>query len=144
MWWDKFKNFVKKTREISTSVDNLTAYPDLTASLKEISDKMNQMSSSLDSNKQDLKDLSHKMDDFDKELVKIKDGLQMELFSSLQLLHQRLKAQRYATVEDKMEAKRYYDQIHNLGKDGWSQKYYDEIIDLPESKADYYKNLNSN
>lgn len=105
---------------------------------------MNQISSSLDSNKQDLKDLSHKMDDFDKELVKIKDGLQMELFSSLQLLHQRLKVQRYATVEEKMEAKRYYDQIHNLGKDGWSQKYYDEIIALPESKADYYKNLNSN
>jgi hypothetical protein len=40
-----------------------------------------------------------------------------------------------------MEAKLYYEQIHILGKDGWSKKYYDEIISLPESKEEYYKSL---
>jgi hypothetical protein len=35
----------------------------------------------------------------------------------------------------------YYTQIHNLGKDGWSQRYYDEIIAMPESREDYWKTL---
>ena len=26
-----------------------------------------------------------------------------------------------------MELKSYYDEIHRLGKDGWSEKYYKEI-----------------
>ena len=75
------------------------------------------------------------------EIAKIKDGLQMELFGSLQALHIRLKEQHYATLDQKREAHLYYTQIHNLGKDGWSQRYYDEIIAMPESREEYWKTL---
>lgn len=67
----------------------------------------------------------------------------MELFGSLQALHQRLTNQRYATPEQKHEAQLYYEQIHKLGKDGWSQKYIDDIVEMPESKQEYWKSLNS-
>ena len=77
----------------------------------------------------------------DGEIAKIKDGLQIELFGSLQVLHARLMEQHYATVEQKREAYLYYAQIHNLGKDGWSERYYQEIIKMPESREEYWKQL---
>lgn len=70
----------------------------------------------------------------------IKDGLQVELFESLQQLHDRLQTKRWASVEEKQDAKRYYDQIHNLGKDGWSERYYQAIIQMPESREELYAN----
>ena len=77
----------------------------------------------------------------DGEIAKIKDGLQIELFGSLQVLHARLMEQHYATIEQKREAYLYYTQIHNLGKDGWSERYYQEIIKMPESREEYWKQL---
>lgn len=72
------------------------------------------------------------------EVCILKEGLQVELFESLQNLYERLSAKRWASPEEKQDAKRYYDQIHNLGKDGWSQRYYDAIIALPESREEMY------
>lgn len=76
------------------------------------------------------------------EINKIKDGLQIELFGSLQALHARLFEQHYATQSQKREAELYYNQIHNLGKDGWSFQYYNEILHMPESREEYWKQLN--
>ena len=87
-------------------------------------------------------ELSTKIQELDGEIVKIKDGLQLELFGSLQALHARLKEQKFATPEQKREAELFYTQIHNLGKDGWSELYYREIIAMPESREDYWKALN--
>ena len=84
------------------------------------------------------------MNTLEGEIAKIKDGLQIELFGSLQALHTRLMDQHYATIDQKREAELYYTQIHNLGKDGWSQKYYDEIIIMPESREEYWKQLSEN
>lgn len=78
------------------------------------------------------------MKEIKSEVGVLKEGLQVELFESLQQLHDRLQAKRWASVEEKQDAKRYYDQIHNLGKDGWSQRYYDAIIKMPESREELY------
>lgn len=91
-----------------------------------------------------MNNISGRMNALEGEIAKIKDGLQIELFGSLQALHTRLMEQHYATVEQKREAELYYTQIHNLGKDGWSQKYYDEIIIMPESREEYWKQLSEN
>ena len=72
-------------------------------------------------------------------IIGIKDGLQIELFGSLQALHTKLIEQHYATAQQKTEAKLYYTQIHNLGKDGWSEQYYQEIMELPESREEYWR-----
>lgn len=79
-----------------------------------------------------------KMDAVTKEIGIMKEGLQVELFESLQQLHDRLQNKRWASLEEKQDAKRYYDQIHNLGKDGWSERYYKEILELPESREELY------
>lgn len=87
--------------------------------------------------------LTGKIDTMQGEINKIKDGLQIELFGSLQALHKHLKEEKhYATIDDKREAQLFYTQIHNLGKDGWSQKYYNEIMAMPESREEYWKTLN--
>lgn len=91
-----------------------------------------------------MNNISGRMNTLEGEIAKIKDGLQIELFGSLQALHTRLMEQHYATVEQKREAELYYTQIHNLGKDGWSQRYYDEIIIMPESREEYWKQLSEN
>lgn len=164
--WEKFIQKVKGIGNFFTGISNLASYPDVQKQIEDVETKtqgqindfhksvsdtfsnvasqMTNIQLSLEANKEAMNGLSLKMDNFNGELTKIKEGLQMELFSSLQALHARLKDQRFATIEDKMEAKRYYDQIHNLGKDGWSQRYYDEIIQMPESREDYWKSLNGN
>lgn len=87
----------------------------------------------------ELNKTSEKMDGLSEELTKVKDGLQLELFRSLQQLYERYSERGWAAPEEKLDAKQFYDEIHILGKDGWSKKYYDEIIALPESKEQYYK-----
>ena len=89
----------------------------------------------------DLKENTKAITNLNGEINKIKDGLQIALFGSLQALHHRLKEQHFATPEQKREAELFYTQIHNLGKDGWSELYYQEIIRMPESREDYWKTL---
>ena len=143
--WDAIKKGLQNLAKFFGGLFNLASYPDLqkqvSSSLTAFSAQMKAIETSLNANKEETAKLSKKMDDFNLELTKVKDGLQMELFSSLQVLHTKLINQLYASKEDKMEAKLYYEQIHILGKDGWSKKYYDEIINLPESKEEYYKSL---
>ena len=88
-----------------------------------------------------LKENTKAITNLNGEINKIKDGLQIALFGSLQALHHRLKEQHFATTEQKREAELFYTQIHNLGKDGWSELYYQEIIRMPESREDYWKTL---
>ena len=86
-----------------------------------------------------VEESADKLGKLEGELTKVKDGLQIELFGSLQQLHEKYTIRGWATAPEKLDAKRFYDQIHNLGQDGWSQQHYDEIIALPESKEQYYK-----
>ena len=104
---------------------------------------MKNINTSLNNNTAATNSLTTKIGTLEGEITKIKDGLQIELFGSLQVLHAMLKDQHFATVEQKREAELYYTQIHNLGKDGWSEKYYNEIIAMPESREEYWKTLNN-
>lgn len=87
--------------------------------------------------------LSQRLDTFSNDMLKVKEGLQIELFGTLRDLHDKLVNQKFATYEQKVEARQIYDQIHNLGQDGWSQKYYDEIMAMPESREEYWASLNN-
>lgn len=104
---------------------------------------MKNITSSLNKNTAATNSLSSQFTALEGEITKIKDGLQIELFGSLQALHTKLMDQHFATVEQKREAELYYTQIHNLGKDGWSEKYYREIIEMPESREEYWKTINN-
>lgn len=72
------------------------------------------------------------------ELSKVESGLQKELFQSLREYHTKFTHRGWASFEEKQEAKLYYDEIHALNKDGWSDKYIEEILALPESKMAMY------
>lgn len=144
---EKAKNFLRDVGKFFTSLFNLTSYTEnqgrVDQTLIKISNSLTSINGSITNINSALQTQSERMTAFNTELTKVKDGLQMELFASLQNLHSYLvEGKKYATPEDKAEATRFYDQIHNLGKDGWSRRYYEEIMELPESKEEYYKQLN--
>ena len=144
---DKIKNFFKAIGNFFTSLFNLTFYTvhkeQTDKALKDISLSLSSINSSISNINSSLQGQSTRLENLGKELDKVKEGLQMELFASLQNLHSHLmNVKKYASSEDKADATRFYTQIHNLGKDGWSKRYYEEIMDLPESREEYYKRLN--
>ena len=143
---DKFKIACKKIGEFFTGLFNLTSYTEhqreVNKSLGNISSEMKKIADGLKANTTATTDLAGKITKLDGEIVKIKDGLQLELSGSLQTLHARLKEQKFATPEQKREAELFYNKIHALGKDGWSKRYHEEIIEMPESREDYWKTLN--
>ena len=114
---------------------------DLDSSLVKIFDKLSDISADMGNVKERIEAYKTDLDSIHGEIEKVKEGLQIELFGSLQTLHARLMERGWASIEEKQDAKRYYDQIHKLGKDGWSEKYYAEIIALAEDRNSYYKNL---
>ena len=145
---EKLKNGCKKIGDFFTSLFNLASYTEqqktVNDNLKNIATELGKVSKGLQENTTAMNNISGRMNTLEGEIAKIKDGLQIELFGSLQALHTRLMDQHYATIDQKREAELYYTQIHNLGKDGWSQRYYDEIIIMPESREEYWKQLSEN
>ena len=108
--------------------------------LQSISQTLTNINSTLDSFRIRLEEVSASQTSVKNDMEKVKSGLQKELFQSLQQLHERLYInKKWATPAEKAEAKLYYDEIHNMGQDGWSDKYFNEIIGLPESERDLYK-----
>ena len=142
----KVKYTLQKLKDLFTGLFNLASYTEkqeaVDATLANVATQMSKIATNLTENTAATTKLSETIDGLDKEINKIKDALQIELFGSLQALHVRLKEQHFATIEQKREAHLYYTQIHNLGKDGWSELYYKEIIEMPESREEYWKRLN--
>ena len=56
------------------------------------------------------------------DMQKLKTALQLELFESLRILKETYTAKGWASYEEKMNAKMYYDKIHDLGLDGYRIK----------------------
>lgn len=103
----------------------------LTESVKELTSHVGKLAGKVDDN---TKEMTSQAD----RLKKIEVGLQLELFSSLSALHDKYmnrKPHPWATKEEKEDANRYYNQIHELGQDGWSDKYHKDIINLPETRS---------
>ena len=125
-----------------TSLFEITAYTEnqkkTNDALETISKELANLQKTQDELRRGQEQYLVKIDGLTTQVEVLKEGLQVELFESLQNLHERLLIKRWATSEEKQDAKRYYDRIHNLGKDGWSQRYYDEIMKLPESREELY------
>lgn len=139
----KIREFLGGIASFFTSLFSLTSYTEtqqkVDKTLTTISKTLTEMSKTIESMNTKVEESATKLTNLDGELTKVKDGLQIELFGSLQHLHEKYTIRGWATTPEKLDAKRFYDQIHNLGQDGWSQQHYDEIMALPESKEQYYK-----
>lgn len=139
--------FIKRIGDFFTGLFNVASYNDqqdkVNKVLNNIAEEMKNITSGLNNNTTATNGLTSRIGTLEQEISKVKDGLQIELFGSLQVLHAKLMDQHFATVEQKREAELYYTQIHNLGKDGWSEKYYKEIIEMPESREEYWKTINN-
>ena len=140
---EKIRKFLKSIAQFFSSLFSLTSYVEtqkkVDDSLLEINKNLKSISENMATMGTHLADTSAKLDSLDEELTKVKDGLQIELFGSLQQLHEKYTTRGWATAPEKLDAQRFYVQIHNLGQDGWSEQHYKEIIALPESKEQYYK-----
>ena len=132
---EKIREIFHKIAQFFTSLFEITAYAD---NQKTTNDALERIDANLKALQNGQNIQMGKMDAVTKEIGVMKEGLQVELFESLQQLHDRLQTKRWASLEEKQDAKRYYDQIHNLGKDGWSERYYKEILELPESREELY------
>lgn len=132
---EKVREIFHKIAQFFTSLFEITAYAD---NQKATNDALERIDANLKALQNGQNIQMGKMDAVTKEIGIMKEGLQVELFESLQQLHDRLQNKRWASLEEKQDAKRYYDQIHNLGKDGWSERYYKEILELPESREELY------
>ena len=132
---EKIREIFHKIAQFFTSLFEITAYAD---NQKATNDALERIDAHLKALQYGQNIQMGKMDAVTKEIGVMKEGLQVELFESLQQLHDRLQVKRWASLEEKQDAKRYYDQIHNLGKDGWSERYYKEILELPESREELY------
>lgn len=152
---EKIKKALKSVKDFATGLLNLASFTEWKEKVdidiqtqadnfNTTKELMNKLSENLSANATAMDNLSQKITNFGEEITKIKDGLQIELFGSLQALHARLVEQHYATKAQKNEAKLYYDQIHKLGKDGWSHDYYEEIMKMPESREEYWKRISEN
>ena len=128
----KIESFIKKCKTIAESLLTMTSkHEEIMQAVDGLKDQL------IDLKKEQL-DNSRKIEGISTQVDVVKSGLQIELFESLQQFYERTKRRRWASPEEKLDAKRYYDQIHALGKDGWSEKYYQSIISLPESKEELY------
>lgn len=145
--WNTFLNLCQTIGNFFTGLFKVASYNEqqekVNKALTDIANEMKNITTGLNANTTATTTLTTEMNNLQGEITKIKDGLQIALFGSLQALHAQLKDQHYATVEQKREAELYYTQIHNLGKDGWSEKYYKEIIAMPESREEYWKTVNN-
>lgn len=109
----------------------------LDTNTKNLNASVDSINRQLHKNTQTLQTQAIKIDSQSEKLGKIEVGLQLELFHSLQSLHDKYcnrAPSGWATSTEKADAKRFYDQIHVLGQDGWSKRYWDEICQLPETR----------
>lgn len=82
---------------------------DLDSSLVKIFDKLSDISADMGNVKEKIEAYKTDLDSIHGEIEKVKEGLQIELFGSLQTLHARLMERGWASMEEKQDAKRYYD-----------------------------------
>lgn len=88
-----------------------------------------------------VNEVSEMVSKLEEDMIKVKSGLQKELFSSLQALHDKYcpgLGRGWATSLEKNEAKMFYDEIHSMGQNGWSTQTFKDIYTLPESEKEMY------
>ena len=139
----KFKNFISNASAFLTGLNNFTTYME---DKKKTDQALADIASSIQEMKTDIKNIHAEQTKFSKEQTQItaniknlKSALQLELFESLRVLKETYTAKGWASYEEKINAKMYYDKIHDLGLDGWSDACYNDIMAMPDSLAEKYK-----
>lgn len=145
----RYKKLTETIEKLSTTIDKLDlsiqamevkiASVDnrLKTNTANLNSSVESINKQLNKNTQTLQDQVNKIQAQDVRLGKIEVGLQLELFHSLQNLHDKYcnrSPSGWATETEKADAQRFYNQIHILGQDGWSKKYWDDIYNLPSSR----------
>jgi len=109
---EKARNFLKNIAQFFSSLFSLTSYVEtqkkVDDSLSEINKNLKAISENMATMGTHLADTSAKLDSLDGELTKVKDGLQIELFGSLQQLHEKYTTRGWATTPEKLDAQRFY------------------------------------
>lgn len=133
--WD----FVYKWRQRSENLEKFLQ--DATANSNTLHD-MSVSISTLNTNMQNLEDKIDTLDEqvkgMNTQLEIIGQGTKMELFETLHNMRDHLVVHEgIATALDKKEAEEIYRLYHdNLGGNGQGERYYNEILALPESKEE--------
>lgn len=101
--WEKIKNGLRKIGDFFTGLSNIASYGAETTAVNKtlelFSHQMKEIDKSIKENATATSALTSQITTLNGEIAKIKDGLQIELFGSLQALHMRLKEQHYATLD---------------------------------------------
>ena len=91
---DLFLTFIKKIGDFFTGLFNVASYNEqqtkVNKTLTSIASEMKNITTSLNNNTAATNGLTTKINTLEGEITKIKDGLQIELFGSLQVLHAKL------------------------------------------------------
>ena len=91
---DLFLKFIKKIGDFFTGLFNVASYNEqqtkVNNTLNNIANEMKNITTSLNNNTAATNGLTTKINTLEGEITKIKDGLQIELFGSLQVLHAKL------------------------------------------------------
>ena len=118
----------KRNEKIDTLLDN---YTNTLAKLEELQDRFNTRTDELRLLQQDVKMMISHLDT-------VKHGTKMELFETLHNWRQLLVVKRgWATAEEKKEVEEIYTIYHDeLNGNGNGERYYQEILALPESKEE--------
>lgn len=118
----------KRNEKIDMLLDN---YTNTLAKLEELQECFNTRTDELRALQQDVKMMISHLDT-------VKHGTKMELFETLHNWRQLLVVKRgWATVEEKKEVEEIYTIYHDeLNGNGNGERYYKEILALPESKEE--------
>lgn len=123
-----YYNWRKRNEKIDTLLDN---YINTLKKLEELQKNFNARTDELRALQQDVKAMIN-------HLNTVKHGTKMELFETLHNWRQLLVIKRgWATAEEKKEVDEIYTIYHDeLNGNGNGERYYKEILELPESKEE--------
>ena len=124
---DTYYIWRKRNERIDTLLDN---YTNTLSELKELKECFNQRTGELRELQTDVRTLIGHVNT-------VKHGTKMELFETLHNWHQILTRRGWATILEKKEVEEIYTIYHDeLNGNGNGERYYKEILALPESKEE--------
>ena len=146
---EKIKEFFRGLANLFKNMSDIVEYSE---TQKNTDASLTKLNKSLDAINKTMENMGRKLDivseqtkGLEDDMKKVKSGLQKELFNSLQTLHDKYcpgTGRGWATYQEKMEAKMFYDEIHIMGQNGWSTKTFEDIFNLPETEKEMLMRAN--
>lgn len=146
---EKIKGFFRGLANLFKNMSDIVEYSE---TQKNTDASLTKLNKSLDAINKTMENMGRKLDivseqtkGLEDDMKKVKSGLQKELFNSLQTLHDKYcpgTGRGWATYQEKMEAKMFYDEIHIMGQNGWSTKTFEDIFNLPETEKEMFMRVN--